>query len=173
MRSVCFTIGLAAVVAAAGCGSGDGRATVKGKVTVAGKPLPGGLIQLVDVGNPNRNASGQIAADGSYEVFDAPVGECKVAIDNSFLDPKGNKSGGMAMLPPGMRKGGGGPPPDAKAKMAASPKGLEIPDAMNAERDDLSNRKYVKIDGIFSKPESTPLTYTVESGTNTKDFEVK
>ena len=40
-----------------------------------------------------------IKADGTYEVPDAPVGECKVVIDNSHLDPSSKKSGTMPMAP--------------------------------------------------------------------------
>lgn len=179
---------LALVGTLVGCG-GDKRATVTGKVTVGGKgPLTGGNIRFVSVADPNKVGGGQIKPDGTYEVNDAPVGDCKVVIDNTHLDPEANKKGGMgpgpgAMGPPmkGMGPGGpGGPPGGAagpkdadKAKMSGGPtKGADVPAEMGA-KSEMSGQKYTKIDGSLSKADTTTLTFTVEKGSNTKDFDVK
>jgi hypothetical protein len=186
MRFSLFTVLLLALITSAGCGSSDRRATVKGKVTVAGKgPLSGGMIQFISVADPAKSGSGVILADGSYSVGDAPVGECKILIDNSHLNPssKGGMpmgpTGGMGMGPgPGsMVKGaggGGGPPVNKeKGRMNAPPKGADISSEMDADRAGLQNQKWIKLDGTAAKAATTPLTYTVEPQGGTKDFDVK
>lgn len=181
MRFLLRTLPLAVLVAAlAGCG-GDKRASVSGKVTVGGKPLTGGNITFILVSDPNRTTSGLIKPDGSYEVSDAPVGECKVVIDNSHLDPDAIKKGGMggpgtpAMGPPmkgpAAATGGGGPKEADKAKMGGPAKGADAPSEMG--KSETTGQKYVKIDPAHTKPDSTSLRFTVERGSNTKDFEIK
>jgi hypothetical protein len=175
---------LVLAAAVAGCG-GEKRVAVSGKVTVGGKPLTGGSIRFVSVADPNRSGGGQIKADGTYEVPDAPVGECKVTIDNSHLDPAANKTSG---LPGMMGKGGAGPgmkgmpagpgmatgPKEAdKAKMGTGPKEADVASDMNAGKAEHAAEKFIKLDPSFAKVESTPLTFTVEKGPNTKDFDIK
>jgi hypothetical protein len=200
MKTLVRSFILVAAAAVAGCGDKDARAPVSGKVTVAGKgPLAGGSIRFVSAADPNRSSSGQIKSDGTYMVPDAPVGECKVVIDNSHLDPNGSKGsappgamgkgGGMKGMP-GAGPGAGGmpgaggspsagpagaPKADDKAKMGSAPKGAgaEVPNEMNDGRAEHSAEKFVKIDGAFTKPETTTLTFTVVKGENTKDFDVK
>jgi hypothetical protein len=191
MRLLFRALPLVALFAAlAGCG-GDKRASVAGKVTVGGKgPLTGGNIRFVSVSDPNRSGGGLIKPDGTYEVPDAPVGECKVVIDNAHLDTSTNKAtglpgmgapggmpGGMKGMPGGM-KGmppvgtAGGVKEADKAKMSAAPKGADIPGEMSS-KSETAGQKFIKIDPAFTKPESTTLTFTVEKGANTKDFDVK
>lgn len=175
---------------AVGC-SRDGRVQVKGTITVAGKgPLPGGTIQFVSVADPTRIGTGQIRHDGTYEVPDAPVGECKVVIDNAHLDtasgmksnPTGMKAGppmgmkgapGMPSGPPGGGPMGKGPPADATKKMSGPPKEAEIPGDMSATQEDSKARKYVKLDSSYTKTETTPLKADVKTNSTTFDFEVK
>jgi len=180
-------VGIVCLMALAGC-SGDRRVSVHGKVTLAGKgPLGGGNIQFVSVADPTKVGGGLIKPDGSYMVPDAPVGDCKVVIDNTHLDPNANKGTG---LPggggPGVGMGGkgmkgmpgAGPPvsgPKAgdKAKMGESPKGADVPAEMSGGKDDLSDRKYAKIEASYTKADSTPLSAKVEKDGQTFDFDVK
>jgi len=176
-----FAIGfvaLAFAIVCVGC-SGDKRVKVSGKVTVGGKaPLTGGNIQFVSVADPNKIGGGQIKADGTYEVVDAPLGECKVVIDNTHLDPASRKAGMMPMAPPkmgmGMGKPGGmgnpKPPADTK-KMGDAPKGVEVSSGMGDS--DITEQKYVKIDAAYTKAESTTLKQTVSKAGETFDFDVK
>ena len=165
---------------AAGCGGGDRRASVSGKVTVAGKgPLTGGNIRFVSAADPNKTGGGQIKPDGSFEVSDAPVGACKVVIDNTHLDPSQSKAAampgvpmqGMKGMPGGPAVGGGGAKKEDKAKMGEAPKGADVPAEMG--KAESSGQKFVRIEVGFSKPDTTALTFEVQPGTNTKDFEVK
>lgn len=135
----------------AGCGgsSGSAKAKVTGKVTVAGKgPLTGGNIRFVLASDTSKGSGGIIKADGSYEVVDAPVGECKVTIDNEHLKVGGSTGG------------------DGK-KVITAPKGVDIPGG------DVTANRYMKIESSFTKADTTSLTFTVPSGGGSKDFEVK
>jgi hypothetical protein len=103
---------LIAALTALGCGGGDKRVALSGKVTVGGKgPLTGGNIRFVSTADPNRVGGGLIKADGTYEVTDAPVGACKVVIDNTHLDPNAVKAVNLpGMGGPGMKGVPGAPP---------------------------------------------------------------
>jgi hypothetical protein len=179
MRILSLAAGLALL--AIGCG-GDKRAEVSGKVTMAGKSLPGGIITFVSASDSNRVGTGVISADGNYRVGDAPVGECKVVVDNSHLDPAINKktSSMPGMGPSGMpgMKGGPpgagpkGPPADAKGKMSAPPSKDPAPTA-DMGKAESADSKFAKLDPVYSKHDSTPLTATVVGGANTINFEVK
>ncbi|MSR31400.1 MAG: carboxypeptidase regulatory-like domain-containing protein [Gemmataceae bacterium] len=144
-----------------GCGGGGGvgpRSTVKGKVTVGGKgPLTGGTIQFIPANG--SYGAGVISDDGSYTVTDAPVGECKVVVDNSNL---AGPSGGA----PGVKMGKG----KDNSKMGAAPKGAIIPGEMGGAK---TASKYMKIDASFSKAETTSLKATLTRGANSVDFDVK
>jgi hypothetical protein len=153
---------LLAVLPLAGCA--DARptpapttATVSGRVTVAGKgPLTGANIRFVSVADPNKVGSGQVKSDGTYMVPDAPVGECKVVIDNAHLDPSQNPAAARPWVP--------------------TPRGEKAdaePNVPTLGRDDWTSQKFVQIDPAYGRPESTPLRVTVEQGEGTKDFDVK
>jgi len=186
-----FALGLAVLFALTGCNS-DRRAPVSGKITVSGKgPLPGGNIRFVSVADPNRVGGALIKPDGTYEVPDAPLGECKVVVDNTHLDPNANKgtapgtpgTGGMPGAGPGMPGmkgapappsiGGSGPKAADKAKMNSAAKGAEVTSEMSQGKADLSGQKYVKLEAGYAKAETTTLKADIKSGANTYDFDVK
>jgi len=100
-------------------------------------------------------AGGVINADGTYSVNGVPVGECKVVIDNSNLDPN-NKPAGPS--------GGPGGPPDQGVRPVTPPKSMT----------EGGIKRFVKIDPSYYKVESTQLKHTVNQGHN-KDvnFDVK
>ena len=174
------------LLALAGCGdSAPSRGSVTGKVTVAGKgPLTGGSIRFELVSDSKLFGSGQILADGSYECADAPVGECRVVVENQHLQAggatPGKLPGGGTM--PGMAKGGGvmgsgGPgsgksPSEATKKMGNAPKGADVPAGMNDGPSSVG-MKYVKVDAKYASPTETPVKFPVAKGKNTFDFEVK
>lgn len=179
MRQLLAVALSALVVASAGCG-GDKRATVSGNVTLGGKGLPGGTITFVSVADDKRVASAGISADGSYKISDAPVGECKVLVDNSHLDPAslkdkaGTEAPGGAGAVPGMKGGpaasGKAVSKDVKAKMGAAPKDVDLGGMGQGASGD---QKYVKIDKSFGGASTTSLKATVVAGDNTHNFEVK
>ncbi len=182
INKLLLATGLFSLLAITGCG-GDRRSPVKGTVNVAGKgPLTGGNIRFVLVSDQTKMSGGIIKPDGTYEVPDAPVGECLVVIDNSHLDPNSLKGislpgtgggmggpGGMGGMKGAPKTGGpavSGPKSGDKAKMANAPKSAEVPEGMDEGKDDLSGQKFLKIDPTFSKPETTPLRATIKSGDN-------
>ena len=165
---------LGMVLLASGCGGNNARTVVKGKVTVAGKgPLTGGNITFALASDEKINGGGVINADGTYEVLTAPIGECKVLIDNSHLNTAA-KSKGMPVVPggPGMPGKTGGvskAPKDTEEKMSSAPKGIDAPPGSGPGK-----LTYMKIDDQFSKFASTPLKSTVSSGSaNPANFDVK
>lgn len=166
MKQVVRFAAFALLATALGCGS-YGRTTVKGKVTVGGKgPLTGGAIQFVLVADPNVSGGGQILADGTYEVINAPIGECKVLVDNAHLG--GAKSTGP--VAPTVGGGPSRPPADSGKKMSEPPKGVEaLPGTAGT-----GGVKYIRIDPAYADKEKTPLKSTVSSGAaSPSDFDVK
>jgi hypothetical protein len=76
---------LGLVLSALGCGGGGGHAadhTVKGKVTLGGKPLPGGEVQFY--GGSNFKEASPVGlinpADGTYSIPNPPTGNVKVVV---------------------------------------------------------------------------------------------
>ena len=165
-----LTLLVAGLLLAGGCG-GPARTTVKGKVTVAGKgPLPGGNITFALASDEKINGGGLINADGSYEVVTAPIGECKVLIDNSHLDTA-SKTKGLPVVPggPGMPGGTSKAPKDTEGKMGSAPTGVDATPGSGPGK-----LSYIRIDSSYSKFSSTPLKSTVTNGKATpSDFEVK
>lgn len=166
MQQIGRLLVLLTLISLVGCGGGQARTTITGKVTVNGKgPLTGGSIQFVLASDPKVIGAGQIKADGAYEVVDAPIGDCKVIIDNEYLSgrPKSN-----APMVPGMARG---PSAETGKKMSGPPSGLEAPNTGPAT---MAGAKYIRIDGNYSSVESTPLKSSVARGTATpSDFDVK
>jgi hypothetical protein len=93
------TLTLSVVAVCCGCGPGGSDVTtVRGKITVNGAAVSGGLINFLAAGA--RPAGGGINADGTYE-FDLPPGEYQVRIDTPPALPAGYKEGDpLPVLPP-------------------------------------------------------------------------
>lgn len=153
MLNVFRFLPLVALIGLLGCGGGGGsgpRAIVKGKVTVGGKsPLTGGTIQFIPT--TGNAGAGIIKADGTYSVTDAPVGDCKVVVDNKNLK-----------VAAGNGKGAG--------KMGTAPKGAIVTPEMSAAG---GNGTFMAIQADFSKAETTSLKATLKQGENSLDFDVK
>ena len=65
-------------LAVAGCGGGQPKAQVRGKVTLDGKPVAEGVIQFFPTGATGQSAAATIK-DGVYEA-ETSVGEMKVTL---------------------------------------------------------------------------------------------
>lgn len=141
-----FRVGviLVAAVALVGCGDkrGGAKGAVSGKVYVGDKVVTAGDIRFH--GPNNAQAGGTIHGDGSYTVTDAPVGECKITVNPApgMMGTKAPPKGTTAIN----TGGAGGVPPNP----SASP---PIPIA-------------------YKSVESTKLTFTVKSGTNSHDVKM-
>lgn len=139
-----------------GCGPDyKARGIVKGRVTSKGKPLTTGTVMFY-----NKNgitAQAHINTDGTYEMKDAPIGECQVTVTVPKLpmDP-----GTKARL-----KGTGGGPkmPEMKA-----PEGYtgEMPSAPTIPKE------IVPADAKYEKTETSGLKFTVEKGEQTYNIDL-
>lgn len=84
---------------ATGCGGGQAKGTVSGKVTYQGKPLTSGIVTFVpETGAPQY---ADIQSDGTYRMTSAPAGLVKIGVS-----PKqaAGMSSGMARPPKDYRK---------------------------------------------------------------------
>ena len=63
----CFTLILCCLLLA-GCGSGDGLAKVKGRVTLNGEPLEGAIVEFRPADPAGSSSSGETDAKGRYEL---------------------------------------------------------------------------------------------------------
>lgn len=128
-------------------GCGKKQATVKGKITFMNQPLTTGTISFVGNGH---TGSGTIKSDGTYLVPNAPVGEVTITVQTPPLPP-----GGVLATPP---------PP----KGFAMPKEMLPPDYK--ENDAV---RVVSTPEKYAKAETSTLKYTVKSGTQDYDFDLK
>jgi hypothetical protein len=144
-----------ALVFATGCGPDyKARGVVRGKVTTGKKALTTGTVMFY---GPNGiTASASIRPDGTYEMPDAPLGECQVTVTVSGLpnDPSVRarlKGKGPAMPGGPVNPEDSGPPPPPLA---------EIP------------KEVVPIDTKYSNPETSGLKFTVKKGEQTYNIEL-
>src|SRR6478672_5539591 len=109
LAAAVFCIAAMSLAWASGCSSGNnGLATVKGKVTYKGKPVPNGTVNFNPVDGNKPSASGKIQPDGSYilETYlgsrpsaGAVIGSHKVIIV-AMQDQEGILPEQRAALPP-------------------------------------------------------------------------
>jgi hypothetical protein len=145
---------LLALALAAGCGPrGNLPATVSGKVSYNGQPLPGGTIVFhsKDMGS----YAGTVGEGGAYEITGVPAGDLVVTVETETLNPK-NK--------PPVYAGGRGAANDKKYDEAMRKMGRPDPPDMG--------KKYVKIPPRYAKEDSSKLTVTLKSGKQNKDIEL-
>lgn len=95
----------------------------------------------------------QIGEDGTYSATDLPEGELVVTVDTEFLNPA--------------RKSGAGTGKDAErrmkmmqGRMQEAPAGSEKP------------LPYLKIDGKYGNPKTSPVTVTLKSGRQVHNIEL-
>ncbi|HEY1191758.1 MAG TPA: hypothetical protein VGE74_29270 [Gemmata sp.] len=85
LSRIMLLVGVLTVVGCSGNGTPSGTATVTGKVTYKGKGLPGGRITFYSAKDPGKSGTGNIKGDGTYEAKLVPQGECKVTVENAYL----------------------------------------------------------------------------------------
>lgn len=149
--------------AVGGCGKKKRETgVVRGKVIFGDKKV-GGTVRFV--AEDGAVGEGVIYTDGTYEVSEAPVGKCKVAIIVEHLRKKasnipvapGPGAGMRGMM--GGQGGQSGPPAGAEAGKAA-PKGLEAPGGTGR----VPNAKYTPIPARYEDPNQSGLTFEVKLG---------
>jgi hypothetical protein len=137
-----------------GCGPNyKARATVKGKVTFAGKALTIGNVTFH--GKDNLMGSASIDKDGNYVMNDAPLGEVTITVTVPPPPPGGI---GMFKRGPAAKTG-----KDAKSvDPEGSGKTISVMGAMPSQ--------VVSISEKYASVETSGLTYTVEKGEHTHDI---
>lgn len=148
LPSLALALGTVGLLAA-GCGGKTNRATVSGKVTYHGQPLPGGSLVLHPAnGGPDYPIT--LNSNGEFQVSGAPLGDMKVTIDNSSLrniPPPGTSPYGAVKPPPGQK--------------------LEMPQVSTE-----GMGHYVKVPAKYQGVKTTPLTWTIQKGSEKKEFDL-
>ncbi len=172
MRTFRTGLFLGLLIALVGCSRSGPSARVTGSFTYKGQLLKAGLVYVVFDEGGEYNAG--IKADGTFQFIDLPSGAAKVLVSTETYNPdqrppvytqaakqynrgvskgyseynaavgKGQQSGGP--MPPG-----GGLSKERKAELA---------------------QVYVKIPRKYGDKNTTPLNVTVESGSQTWNFEL-
>lgn len=145
------------------------KATVKGKVTLDGKPLVGGEVLFIDAKGAIKMV--KTAPDGTYAIPDLAPGAYKVAVDGKDVPAKfkdaarsglvtalkvGDNSFDLALKPDT-------PPPPAtavKGKVTVDGKPLTDGTVVLIDKDDKSTQGKVK-DGSYEVKDLKPGTYKV------------
>jgi hypothetical protein len=142
--------------ASAGCTPGyKSRGTVKGQVTIGGKPLYAGTVTFTTA--DNRGGSATIDQSGNYVMGDAPVGDVKVTVTVP-------KVGGMV----GMMGGKAGPPKSPAGEM----KDPNNPGQSGTPQPAIDPKKIVPIPDKYASADTSGLTYKVEKGEQTFDIKL-
>ncbi|MCI0642979.1 MAG: hypothetical protein L0Y72_05520 [Gemmataceae bacterium] len=137
-----------------GCGgkSAPPTATVNGKVTYKKQLLKGGSMAFFLSSDHSKGATAGIKEDGTYTATGVPVGEVKVTVETTSLQPSPTPPPQLAKeLPKDLPEGS----PYGKPKQVQDPK------------------NYVRIPDLYSIPDQTTLKYTIAEGTQTIDIELK
>jgi hypothetical protein len=144
-----FALGF--VVLASGCSS---HASVSGKVTYQGRTLNGGTVLFASTqGKGSETAT--IGEDGTYSFARIPTGPVKISVETKTAQPATGKNA---------------PPPNMQP-----PKGVPLPSGAQSGVYGQSQKK-VKVELIpehFGDPEKSGATYTVVSGSQTHNIDLK
>lgn len=119
------------------------QGTVSGKITYNGQPLPEGIVTFHTTDGKARPTN--IQEDGSYTAPDVPTGPATISVQTSA-------------------------PSRPAGKAAAAPAGG---DQSGAEGMRTRKVASVAIPAKFADPKTSGLTYTVTSGSQTHDIELK
>jgi hypothetical protein len=137
---------------AAGCYKNSyAPGVISGHVRYNNQPVSGGVITFHTEGKGSY--SKHLGLDGGYSITDIPTGEVKVTVETESINPK--------------RK------PPARDIYAGRGGGLneQYKKGMGEQAGQPSG-KYVPIPGKYAQSSSSPLTYTIEAGSQVKDFDL-
>jgi hypothetical protein len=155
-----FRLGLSValpLVLLAGCyKNAYAPASISGRVTYKGNPVPGGTITFHPEGGKSPYSK-FLDPEGRYEITDVLTGEnVKVTIETESLNPKNKKA-----AYPGKASGS---KVDAEYKKAM--------DAMKGQQAGQPTGTYVPIPAKYRKAKDTPLAVAIEAGSQTHNFEL-
>jgi len=135
----------------AGCGprNPDAPASVTGHVNYKNAPVPAGYVTFHFTGNKG-SLTAPLKADGSYQIYDLPVGEATVTVETESFNPKKKT----------MDYTGGKGAEDYAKRVAAEKPMKETP------------VQYVQIPAKYAEAGTSPLRATIVAGKQVKDFEL-
>ena len=152
-----------------GCGGVDykSRGAVSGKVTIAGKNLTVGSVMFQN--KEGISASASIDPSGTYNLLDAPLGECQVTVSVPKLpqDPTTKSrltgKGAGPKMPSGPRDPNKAPKEEPKEKEADKDGKANDPNTptMASVGGAVIPKTVVPIPDKFSNPDTSGLKYTV------------
>lgn len=128
-----------------GCGQSVG--TITGEVKSKGKVVQFGRVSFYS--DDDKHVKQSPIKDGTYTITDFPVGSVHITVE--------------------------GVPPPSKSKVEV-PKGLNIKGPNTPRPDEASTdvkMEYVPVAHEYSNRKQTPLTYTVTTGQQKKDLDLK
>jgi hypothetical protein len=173
-RSVCLLVSLL-LVGVVGCG-GAKKGKVEGKVTYDGKRVTFGKVNFIPKGKGTA-VTAEIDSEGHYSVDKVPVGEVTITVETGKLEAK------MRELTQQIAQMGsvGQIPKDATSRMKKDQKAPEIDTGGDERTNRLKDlkeqlekiKKGVEVPEAYSKAETSGVTYTVETGDQTHDIELK
>ncbi len=138
-----------------GCGS---KGTISGKVLYKGKPVTGGNLTFQSSQGVFRTT---INEDGTYRIEKVPAGPVKIGVENQSLQIQEGQGQMLAKVTPKDKKG----------------KDVNVSEMMQGMQKMMQKGaipgKYVPIPQKASNPETSQLTYTVTSGSQVYDIELK
>lgn len=125
---------------------------ISGKVTYKGKPLPGGQVTFLTL--KGYTFTGAIDPEGNYKLR-ALVGEVRIAVDNRMLFNSNRPPRPDIRRPPGIK-----PPP-----------GVKVDDIKKSPAPTITGT-YVPYPEKYRSPDTSGLTYTVKSSSQTHDIKL-
>jgi hypothetical protein len=168
-----FRLALVACVAAGALAcSQSNRGSVTGTVTYHGQTVKAGAVHFV-YEQGGQYLSG-IKSDGSYEFMDVPTGNVKVLVDTETFNPE-QRPQSYTQKQQQMSKGYGKEMQEYNKMMGRGGKdkqGDAPGQPLSKEKKEALAKVYVKIPRKYAGEKTTPLTYTVGSGRQTRDLDL-
>jgi hypothetical protein len=149
-----LALAVSLLAVSAGCSS---KGTVSGKVLFQGKPLTGGMVQIINA--KTGSLSSPIGEDGSYQFTDVPAGEVKVSVTGPAPEPEGRD------LPPGLDMA-----KIRESNPGVSDEGIMSKMGMRPPSRGKSRAVAVSLPEKYSNPDESGLTFTVTGGSQTHDI---
>jgi hypothetical protein len=166
-----FRIGLVACFAAAllACSSVK-RGSVTGAVTYKGQQVKAGTVYFIYEQGGQYQA--EIKSDGTYQFMDVPTGEVKVLVETETFNPE-QRPQSYTQKQKQIAKGYGKTMKEYDAAMGrggGEKKDADQPPGLSKDKKEELAKVYVKLPKKYASEKTTPLTYTVETGRQTKDL---
>ncbi len=156
LRRMCVVIAITA--AASGCSSAPQSGTITGKVSVAGKPVKGGIITFKQATLDGVTVTTEIKADGTYEATGVPFGVLQISLVTN----------------PPILPGDSGSVKARVGAMAAAQPGQELTaEQMRAAQSNIVIDAGPQVPAKYNDPFTSELTFTLDKPVDTHDLDVK